>query len=64
VSSRLSLAVHPRLGDHPVWGMALVPGTVLLDMAVTAGDQAGHGRVEELALLTRWYCRRKANASG
>ncbi|MBP8532317.1 SDR family NAD(P)-dependent oxidoreductase [Streptomyces sp. MK37H] len=52
LSGRLSLATHAWLADHAVHGVALVPGTAFVEMAVQAGDQVGCGRVEELVLET------------
>ncbi|MEU5272310.1 type I polyketide synthase [Streptomyces hygroscopicus] len=50
LSGRLSMATHPWLADHTVDGLALVPGTAFMEMAVRAGDQVGCGRVDELVL--------------
>ncbi|MEU7516433.1 type I polyketide synthase [Streptomyces sp. NPDC042898] len=49
-TARLSTRTHPWLADHAVAGSVLVPGTGLLELALTAGEQAGAGRVEELLL--------------
>ncbi|MBI0384702.1 polyketide synthase dehydratase domain-containing protein, partial [Streptomyces albiflaviniger] len=43
LSGRLSLATHAWLADHAVHGVALVPGTAFVEMAVQAGDQVGCG---------------------
>ncbi|MCA2219481.1 type I polyketide synthase, partial [Jidongwangia harbinensis] len=51
-TGRLALDTHPWLADHEVGGTVLLPGTALLDMAVTAGDQSGSTAVEELTLET------------
>ncbi|WP_373689232.1 amino acid adenylation domain-containing protein [Streptomyces sp. Rer75] len=45
VTGRLSLRTHPWLADHRVRGRAVVPGTVLLEMALHAGPV-----VDELTL--------------
>ncbi|MDL5205419.1 type I polyketide synthase [Streptomyces sp. ALI-76-A] len=49
-TSRLSLKAHPWLGDHVIGGMALLPGTGLVELAVRAGDEAGCGVLEELVI--------------
>nr|QGA89388.1 type I polyketide synthase [Streptomyces conglobatus] len=49
-TGRLSLDAHPWLADHTVSSTVLLPGTAFVDMAVRAGDEAGHARVEELTL--------------
>ncbi|MEV5358214.1 SDR family NAD(P)-dependent oxidoreductase [Streptomyces sp. NPDC052693] len=46
----LSPERHPWLAGHLVHGTALVPGTVLLEMAVWAAHRAGHDVVDELVL--------------
>ncbi|MEV7560914.1 SDR family NAD(P)-dependent oxidoreductase [Streptomyces sp. NPDC089795] len=50
LSGRLSLADHPWLADHAVFGSVLVPGTGLLDLALAAARVVGAARVAELAL--------------
>ncbi|MFD5322376.1 SDR family NAD(P)-dependent oxidoreductase [Streptomyces sp. NPDC127092] len=47
---QISTATHPWLADHRIAGRVLVPGTAFLDLALTAGEQAGSPRVEELTL--------------
>ncbi|TDV47980.1 type I polyketide synthase [Actinophytocola oryzae] len=49
-TGRLSLRTHPWLGDHALFGTALVPGAALLELAVRAGDQVGCGAVRELTM--------------
>ncbi|MFO7567058.1 MAG: SDR family NAD(P)-dependent oxidoreductase, partial [Enhygromyxa sp.] len=49
-TARLSLASHPWLSDHQVFGHVLVPGTGLLELAATAGERVGGLAVEELEL--------------
>ncbi|MEU9343332.1 type I polyketide synthase [Streptomyces sp. NPDC048278] len=51
-SGRLSLRRHPWLADHVVHGALLVPGTVLVELAVWAARKAGCDVVEELTLET------------
>ncbi|MFD9730016.1 polyketide synthase dehydratase domain-containing protein, partial [Streptomyces sp. NPDC059072] len=46
----LSPGAHPWLEDHRIAGRVLVPGTLFLDLALTAGEQSGTPRVEELTL--------------
>ena len=50
LTGRLSLTAQPWLADHVVAGTVLVPGTALVELAIRAGDQAGCGRLAELAL--------------
>ncbi|MDX3233940.1 type I polyketide synthase, partial [Streptomyces sp. ME19-01-6] len=49
-TGRLSLRTHPWLADHAVAGVALLPGTALLDIALQAGERVGCRHVEELTL--------------
>ena len=49
-TGRLSLETHPWLADHVVAGVALLPGTALLELALRAGEQLGCGAVRELTL--------------
>jgi acyl transferase domain-containing protein/NADPH:quinone reductase-like Zn-dependent oxidoreductase/thioesterase domain-containing protein len=49
-TGQLSLRTHPWLADHTVAGVAVLPGTALLELAVLAGYKAGSGRVAELIL--------------
>ncbi|WP_206603746.1 type I polyketide synthase [Streptomyces sp. CB03238] len=50
-TSRLALNTQPWLADHMVHGVAVLPGTALVELAVRAGDQVGHPVVEELTVL-------------
>ncbi|MEU3860744.1 SDR family NAD(P)-dependent oxidoreductase [Streptomyces sp. NPDC028722] len=50
LTGRLSLAAQPWLADHAVDGTVLLPGTALVEMALRAGDEIGHGTVRELVL--------------
>ncbi|MGW5445365.1 SDR family NAD(P)-dependent oxidoreductase, partial [Streptomyces asiaticus] len=50
LTSRLSLASHPWLADHRISGVALLPGTAFVEMAVRAGDDVGCGTLDELTL--------------
>ncbi|MET8102008.1 type I polyketide synthase [Streptomyces sp. NPDC005236] len=45
-----SLRTHAWLGDHTVFGAAVVPATAYLDLALSVGGLLGCGTVEELAL--------------
>jgi polyketide synthase 12 len=47
---RWSLHSHGWLGDHSVFGAAVVPATAYLDVALSAGAYAGCDSVEELTL--------------
>ncbi|MEU3750390.1 type I polyketide synthase, partial [Streptomyces narbonensis] len=49
-TGHLSTRTHPWLAAHAVAGSVLVPGTGLLELALTAGEQVGAGHVEELLL--------------
>ncbi|MEU2870580.1 SDR family NAD(P)-dependent oxidoreductase, partial [Streptomyces olivoreticuli] len=49
-TGRLSLAEQPWLADHTVFGSAVLPGAVFVELAVQAGERSGHGRLEELTL--------------
>ncbi|MEV0695799.1 type I polyketide synthase, partial [Streptomyces sp. NPDC050388] len=46
----LSVQTHPWLADHVVLDTTLLPGTAFVELAITAGDQAGCGEVRELTL--------------
>ncbi|MFJ5726460.1 KR domain-containing protein, partial [Streptomyces sp. NPDC093149] len=50
-TGRLSLADQPWLKDHAVFGTVLVPGTGLLELALTAAHHVGAAGVGELTLL-------------
>nr|ARS01474.1 NcmAII [Saccharothrix syringae] len=50
VTGALSPAAHPWLAQHTVNGIALLPGSVFLDLARHAGDLVGCSRVDELAI--------------
>jgi mycoketide-CoA synthase len=50
LTGRLSLAAQPWLADHAVAGRVLVPGTAFVELAISAGDQAGCGQLTELTL--------------
>ncbi|MFI9764396.1 SDR family NAD(P)-dependent oxidoreductase [Streptomyces sp. NPDC051963] len=51
-SGRLSLERHPWLADHVVHGAALVPATVLAELATWAAHRVGCDVVDELTLQT------------
>ncbi|MGI5183699.1 SDR family NAD(P)-dependent oxidoreductase [Dactylosporangium sp. CA-152071] len=50
LTGRLSVQTHPWLADHAVRGTVLLPGAVLTELAVHAGDQLACGEVEELTM--------------
>ncbi|MFC8448663.1 type I polyketide synthase [Kitasatospora sp. NPDC057223] len=50
LTGRVSLRSHPWLADHVIAGVALLPGTAFVDLAVRAGDHVGCSRVDELTL--------------
>ncbi|WP_207390455.1 type I polyketide synthase [Rhodococcus sp. ABRD24] len=49
-TGRLSLDEQPWLADHIVGGRMLVPGSVLVDLALFAGQDIGPSGLEELVL--------------
>ena len=49
-SGRLSQESQPWTRDHVVFGTVIVPGTALVEMAVTAGRRTGTPVLEELVL--------------
>nr|AAZ77698.1 ChlA5 [Streptomyces antibioticus] len=49
-TGRLSLSDHPWLADHSLQGIAVLPGTALLDLALHAAHHTGHNHIEELTL--------------
>ncbi|MDG4533643.1 SDR family NAD(P)-dependent oxidoreductase [Streptomyces sp. AV19] len=49
-TGRLSLRTHPWLSDHVVFGVVLLPGTAMLELAVRAAQETALGTVEELTL--------------
>ncbi|MET3805465.1 acyl transferase domain-containing protein/acyl carrier protein [Nakamurella sp. UYEF19] len=50
-TGRLSLGSHPWLADHRVNDQVVVPGTGVLDLAITVGRLVGAPSVRELLLL-------------
>ncbi|WCE01163.1 SDR family NAD(P)-dependent oxidoreductase [Streptomyces sp. HUAS 31] len=50
LTSSLSVRTHPWLADHAVAGSVVVPGTVLVELALQAGERVDAGRLAELAL--------------
>ena len=49
-TARLSVQAQPWLADHVLAGTVVLAGTAFTELAIAAGDRAGCGRVEELAL--------------
>ncbi|MER6202733.1 acyltransferase domain-containing protein, partial [Streptomyces sp. NPDC001586] len=49
-TGRVSRRTHPWVVDHAVVGTVLLPGTALVDMAVSAGDRFGCDQLRELVL--------------
>ncbi|MGK4580159.1 SDR family NAD(P)-dependent oxidoreductase [Kitasatospora sp. HPMI-4] len=49
-TGQLSLQSHPWLADHTVGGVALLPGTAFVEMALAAGARIGAGAVDELTV--------------
>ncbi|MEV4921528.1 type I polyketide synthase [Streptomyces roseoverticillatus] len=52
LTGRISVHTHPWLVDHAVNGVALLPGTAFVELAVTAADAVGCDLLEELTLET------------
>ncbi|MFA7755827.1 SDR family NAD(P)-dependent oxidoreductase [Streptomyces sp. NRRL B-2790] len=52
LTGRLSTHTHPWLVDHAVSGVALLPGTAFVELAITAADAVGFDLLEELTLET------------
>ncbi len=50
LTGRLSVASHPWLAGNDVLGKAVLPATGLLELAIRAGEEAGCGAVEEIAM--------------
>ncbi|MEV7261890.1 SDR family NAD(P)-dependent oxidoreductase, partial [Streptomyces sp. NPDC093937] len=50
-TGRLSLTDQPWLAEHAAFGTVLVPGTGLLELALTAAHHVGADTVQELTLL-------------
>ncbi|MFB9595149.1 type I polyketide synthase [Saccharothrix longispora] len=50
-TARLSLSSHPWLAEHRMGGLAVLPGSVFVELAVRAGDEVGFGGVRELMLV-------------
>ncbi|MDG4809397.1 type I polyketide synthase [Micromonospora sp. WMMD1120] len=49
-TGRVSQDIAPWVSDHAVFGMVLVPGAALVELALTAGRHVGAPAVEELVL--------------
>ncbi|MEU8213061.1 type I polyketide synthase, partial [Micromonospora sp. NPDC049044] len=49
-TGRLSTAASPWLSDHVVLGQTIVPGTALVELAITAGDHVGCSTLRELTI--------------
>ncbi|MBP8532279.1 type I polyketide synthase [Streptomyces sp. MK37H] len=52
LTGRLSPRTHPWLADHAVEGTVVLPGAVLAELALHAGEDSGHDRLESLVLET------------
>ena len=50
LTGRLSLAEHPWLAGHAVFGTVILPGTAFVELALVAAHRAGLDRVDELVL--------------
>ena len=49
-TGRLSLATHPWLAGHEVFGAVLLPGAAFVELALAAAERVGLGTVDELTL--------------
>jgi polyketide synthase 12 len=49
-TGRFSLRSHPWLADHVVGDAVLMPGAAFVECALFAGEQVGHGTIQELVL--------------
>ncbi|MCI0386792.1 SDR family NAD(P)-dependent oxidoreductase [Streptomyces sp. CNQ085] len=52
LTSSLSVRTQPWLADHAVAGSFVVPGTVLVELALQAAERVAAGQLDELALRT------------
>ncbi|WP_067845502.1 type I polyketide synthase [Nocardia lijiangensis] len=50
VTGRLSVATHPWLADHAVWGTALFPGTGFVELAIQAGRSVDAAALRDLTV--------------
>jgi acyl transferase domain-containing protein len=50
LSGWVSLRTHPWLADHVIAGTLVLPGTAIVEMAISAGDRVGCPRIAELDL--------------
>ncbi len=50
LSGRVSLSTHPWVADHSLAGLAILPGTALLELALRAAAEVELGLIEELTL--------------
>ncbi len=50
LTGRIARRTHPWLADHALGGVALLPGTALVELALWAGGEVGAETLEELAL--------------
>ncbi|MFD6992956.1 type I polyketide synthase [Streptomyces sp. NPDC059943] len=50
LTGRLATDTHPWLADHTVAGVALLPGSAFVELAVQAADRAGCAGIDELTL--------------
>ncbi|MEU0539185.1 type I polyketide synthase [Nocardia sp. NPDC005978] len=51
-STRIALATHAWIADHALHGNVLLPGALLLELALHAGDRLGAPQVEKLTMYT------------
>ena len=49
-TGQISLSAHPWLSDHTVLGLALLPGSAFVDLALRAGRETGNEEIHELTL--------------
>lgn len=51
------------MADHVIAGVVLLAGAAFVELALRAADQVDCGVVEELTVVTCWFCRRWAGAA-
>ncbi|MET7768404.1 type I polyketide synthase [Nocardia sp. NPDC005366] len=51
-TTRLSLATHGWIGDHALFGTVLVPGAMMLELALHVGERLGCERVDRLTMYS------------
>ncbi|MFI2478662.1 SDR family NAD(P)-dependent oxidoreductase [Nocardia xishanensis] len=52
MTGRLSVATHPWLADHAVWGTTLFPATGFVELAIQAGERVDAAALRDLTVQT------------